>query len=109
MCAEGPWFAPGYGRGDGLKLYCYTWTWEEIFDGKGPWAQAGEYCCPKAELETVKAERRRYEDLSQLPVLTGRSAVLVRHRVMRSSARCRQYALTARWAIGQPPAGAKRE
>ena len=24
MCAEGPWFAPGYGRGDGLKLYCYT-------------------------------------------------------------------------------------
>ena len=23
MCAEGPWFAPGYGRGDGLKLYCY--------------------------------------------------------------------------------------
>jgi hypothetical protein len=23
MCAEGPWFAPGYGWGDGLKLYCY--------------------------------------------------------------------------------------
>ena len=26
MCAVGPWFAPGYGRGDSLKLYCYTWT-----------------------------------------------------------------------------------
>ena len=26
MCAEGPWFAPGYGRGDGLKLYCYNYT-----------------------------------------------------------------------------------
>ena len=25
MCAEGPWFAPGYGRGDGLKLYCYIY------------------------------------------------------------------------------------
>jgi hypothetical protein len=23
MCAEGPWFEPGYWRGDGLKLYCY--------------------------------------------------------------------------------------
>ncbi|KAM9528963.1 caspase-3a isoform 5-T9 [Salvelinus alpinus] len=23
MCAEGPWFAPVLGRGDGLKLYCY--------------------------------------------------------------------------------------
>ena len=23
MCTEGPWFAPGYGGGDGLKLYCY--------------------------------------------------------------------------------------
>ena len=21
MCAEGPWFVPGYGRGDGLKLH----------------------------------------------------------------------------------------
>ena len=26
MCAEGPWFASGYGRGDGLKLHCYTLT-----------------------------------------------------------------------------------
>jgi hypothetical protein len=33
MCAEGPWFAPGYGRGDRLKLYCDRgislcyWVW----------------------------------------------------------------------------------
>jgi hypothetical protein len=98
-----------------------SWTWEEILDGKGPWAQAGEYRRPKAELEAAKAEQQRYEevarqrdrherqppkmfwgggtrgvwqsqvgDLSLLLVFTGRSAVLVRHRVMRSSARCRQ-------------------
>ena len=38
-----------------------SWTWEEILDGKGPWAQAGEYRRPQAELEAVKTERRRYE------------------------------------------------
>jgi hypothetical protein len=48
-------------------------------------------------------------DLSLLLVLTVRCAVLVRHRVMRSSSRCRQYALIALWAIGHPPASAKRE
>ena len=26
MCAEGPWFVPGYARGNGLKLYCYTYS-----------------------------------------------------------------------------------
>uniref|UniRef100_A0A8K9UXU6 Uncharacterized protein n=1 Tax=Oncorhynchus mykiss TaxID=8022 RepID=A0A8K9UXU6_ONCMY len=40
-------------------------TWEEILDGKGPWAQAGEYRRPKAELEAAKAERRRYEDAAR--------------------------------------------
>ena len=39
-----------------------SWTWEEIFDGKGPWAQPGEYRRPKEELEEAKAERRRYEE-----------------------------------------------
>jgi hypothetical protein len=88
------------------------WTWEDILAGKGPWRQAGEYCRPKKELEAAKAERRRFEasersrherqppnclggggtrgdwrsqaiDLSQLPVLTGSSMVLVRHSIMR--------------------------
>ena len=34
------------------------WTWEEILDGKGPWAQPGEYRRPKEELEAAKEERR---------------------------------------------------
>jgi hypothetical protein len=41
------------------------WTWEEILDWKGPWAQAGEYHCPKEEMEAAKVERRRYEELAQ--------------------------------------------
>ena len=41
------------------------WTWEEILDGKGPWAEPGEYCRPKAELEAAKAERRHYEELAR--------------------------------------------
>ena len=41
------------------------WTWEEILDGKGPWAQAGEYPRPKAELEAAKAERRHYEEAAR--------------------------------------------
>ncbi|XP_052364287.1 nuclear transcription factor Y subunit beta-like [Oncorhynchus keta] len=36
--------------------YLDKWTWEEILDGKGPWAEPGEYCRPKAELEAAKAE-----------------------------------------------------
>jgi hypothetical protein len=36
-----------------------SWTWEEILDGEGPWAQKGEYRRPKAVLEAAKAERRR--------------------------------------------------
>ena len=42
------------------------WTWEEILDGKGPWAEPGEYCRPKTELEAAKAERRHYEELERL-------------------------------------------
>ena len=92
-----------------------SWTWEEILDGKGPWRQAGEYRRPREELEGAKAERRRYEgtrlarkrgvwqsqvgDLSQLPVLTVAGIVLVRHRVMRWSSRCLQYAFLAQCAI----------
>ena len=84
-------------------------TWEEILDGKGPWAQAREYCRPREELEAVKAEWRRYHgsatgtrgspknilgggtqgvwlsqvgDLSQLPVLTVARGGPGRHRVM---------------------------
>ena len=34
-------------------------------NGEGPWAQAGEYRRPKAELEAAKAERRRYEEAAQ--------------------------------------------
>ena len=41
------------------------WTWEEILDGKGPWAQPGEYRRPKEELEAVKAERRWYEEAAR--------------------------------------------
>ena len=42
-----------------------SWTWEEILDGKGPWAQAGEYRRLKAELEAAKAERRWYEEAAR--------------------------------------------
>ena len=72
-----------------------SWTWEEILNGKGPWAQAGEYRRPKAELEAAKSERRWYEeaapkmawrsqvgDLRQLPVLTVEREGPGRHRVM---------------------------
>ena len=45
--------------------YLERWTWEEILDGKGPWAEPGEYCRPKAELEAAKAERRHYEELAR--------------------------------------------
>ena len=44
------------------------WTWEEILDSKGPWAQPGEYRRPKAELEAAKAakaERRWYEEAAR--------------------------------------------
>ena len=34
-------------------------------NGEGPWAQAGEYRRPKAELEAAKAERRRYEEAAR--------------------------------------------
>ncbi|CDQ77970.1 unnamed protein product [Oncorhynchus mykiss] len=33
------------------------WTWEDELDGKGPWAEPGEYRRPKAELEAAKAQR----------------------------------------------------
>ncbi|XP_064857655.1 uncharacterized protein LOC135560192 [Oncorhynchus nerka] len=35
-----------------------SWTWEQILNREGPWAQAGENRRPKAELEAAKAERR---------------------------------------------------
>uniref|UniRef100_A0A8C8FTR3 Uncharacterized protein n=1 Tax=Oncorhynchus tshawytscha TaxID=74940 RepID=A0A8C8FTR3_ONCTS len=38
-----------------------SWTWEDELDGKGPWAEPGEYRRPKAELEAAKAERRHYD------------------------------------------------
>ncbi|KAM9452603.1 uncharacterized protein ACWYII_012053 [Salvelinus alpinus] len=41
------------------------WTWEEILDGKGPWAEPVECRRPKAELEAAKAERRRYEEAAR--------------------------------------------
>ncbi|KAM9415028.1 uncharacterized protein ACWYII_024108 isoform 1-T3 [Salvelinus alpinus] len=42
-----------------------SWTWEEILDGRGPWAQPGEYRRPKEELEAAKAERRWYEEAAR--------------------------------------------
>ena len=53
-------------RGDERQRYWENWTWEEILDGKGPWAQAGKYRRPKAELEAAKAERRWYEEAARL-------------------------------------------
>uniref|UniRef100_A0A8K9UVX3 Pyrin domain-containing protein n=1 Tax=Oncorhynchus mykiss TaxID=8022 RepID=A0A8K9UVX3_ONCMY len=52
-------------RGDERQRYLENWTWEEILDGKGPWAQAGEYRRPEAELEAAKAERLRYEEAAR--------------------------------------------
>ena len=34
-------------------------------DGRGLWAQAGEYRRPREELEAAKAERRHYEELAR--------------------------------------------
>ena len=34
-----------------------SWTWEEILDGRGPWAQAGEYRHPREFLYAALAER----------------------------------------------------
>ena len=34
-------------------------------EGKGTWAQPGEYRRPKAELEAAKAERRWYEEAAR--------------------------------------------
>ena len=48
-------------------------------------------------------------DLSQLPVLTVASVVLVRHRVMWWSARCLQCAFTARCSTFQLPESAGLE
>ena len=43
----------GNGQQQQRQRYLENWTCEEILDGKGPWAQAGEYRHPKAELEAV--------------------------------------------------------
>jgi hypothetical protein len=42
------------------QCFLEEWKWEEILEGKGPWAQAGEYCRSKEEMEAAKAKRRRY-------------------------------------------------
>jgi hypothetical protein len=55
----------GQQRGIGQQRSPDSWTWEEILDGKGPWAQAGEYRRPKAELKAAKAEQRRYEEAAR--------------------------------------------
>ena len=47
------WFDPCFTSSEEEKC-----TWEEILDGRGPWAQRR----PKAELEAAKAERRWYEE-----------------------------------------------
>ena len=53
-------------RGNGQQQRSQDfWTWEEILDGKGPWAQPGEYSRPKAELEAAKAERSWYEEAAR--------------------------------------------
>ena len=50
------------------------WTWEEELDGKGPWAQPGEYRRPKEEIEAAKAERHKYEEAARATRLeTGKS------------------------------------
>ncbi|XP_064814960.1 uncharacterized protein LOC135530588 [Oncorhynchus masou masou] len=50
-------------RGEKQQCFLEEWTWEEILEGKGPWA--GEHRRPKEELEASKAERRHYEELAQ--------------------------------------------
>ncbi|XP_055754646.1 uncharacterized protein LOC129833841 isoform X4 [Salvelinus fontinalis] len=45
--------------------YLEKWTWEDDLDGKGHWAEPGEYRRPKEELEAAKAERRYYEALAR--------------------------------------------
>ena len=41
----------GNGQQQEMQRYLENWTWEEILDSKGPWAQPGEYRRSKAELE----------------------------------------------------------
>ncbi|XP_071239026.1 alkylglycerol monooxygenase-like isoform X2 [Salvelinus alpinus] len=52
-------------RGNQEQRVLDSWTWEEILDGKGSWAQPGEYRRPKEELEAARAERRHYEELAR--------------------------------------------
>jgi hypothetical protein len=78
-------------------------------DGKGPWAQPGEYRRPKEELEAAKAERRWYEEAARRrrwkpesqpqkcigrrhtgSMATGGLERVGSHRVMLWSARCLQ-------------------
>ncbi|KAM9423345.1 uncharacterized protein ACWYII_020534 [Salvelinus alpinus] len=53
------------GKGQQPQKSQDLWTWEDELNGEGPWAQAGEYRRPKAELEEAKAERRRYEEAAR--------------------------------------------
>ena len=42
------------------------WTWEEILDGRGPWAKPGE--CSRPKVEQVEATRRA-ESAREEPVI----------------------------------------
>ena len=56
---RGPWAKPGECSRTKVQRE-RDWTWEDEMDGEGPWAQPGEYRRPKEELEAAKAERRWY-------------------------------------------------
>ena len=43
------------------QRYKDFWSWEMILDGRGPWAQPGEYRRPKEEAEAAGDGSRRYE------------------------------------------------
>ena len=55
-------------RGKGQQRQQQQWErlhYLEELEGRGPWAQPGEYRRPKEEREAAKAERRHYEALAR--------------------------------------------
>ena len=42
------------------------WTWEEILDGRGPWAKPGECSRPKVQQEKKQQEQLQWERLHHL-------------------------------------------
>ena len=62
---RGPWAKPGECSRPKEQPKEEVWTWEDELEGRGPWAQPGEYRRPKEELEAAKAERRRYEEAAR--------------------------------------------